>query len=216
MGRQGDFAALTACLGLASPSLLCRRVLCPGRLGLRDHPVTVTDRPLMFPSQFLKSPSAVKMMNRFSLKDHLEEGLTASNPIIRELCQKGLSSFVFQQEKVRGQQSARRRTGHVSGAKGHCHSDPPQHEYETEADSMFLPPPTLTPHSPLTLGSYTSLQQPPASSGPSLEPPSTPPPAQRLPTTASGMGGAIFKCPGHCYRNSSGACLAALFAATAS
>ncbi|XP_054846304.1 maestro heat-like repeat family member 5 [Eublepharis macularius] len=51
--------------------------------------------------EFLKSPSAVKMMNRFSLKDHLEEGLAASNPIIKELCWKGLSSFVFQQEKVK-------------------------------------------------------------------------------------------------------------------
>ncbi|XP_060103441.1 maestro heat-like repeat family member 5 [Heteronotia binoei] len=51
--------------------------------------------------EFLKSPSAVKMMNRFSLKDHLEEGLSASNPVIRELCLKGLSSFVFQQEKVK-------------------------------------------------------------------------------------------------------------------
>lgn len=40
------------------------------------------------------------MMNRFSLKDHLEEGLAASDPIIRDLCQKGLSSFVFQQGKV--------------------------------------------------------------------------------------------------------------------
>ncbi|KAL8206414.1 UNVERIFIED_CONTAM: hypothetical protein K2H54_002634 [Gekko kuhli] len=51
--------------------------------------------------EFLKSPSAVKMMNRFSLKDHLEEGLAASNPVIRELCRKGLSSFVFQEEKVK-------------------------------------------------------------------------------------------------------------------
>lgn len=56
---------------------------------------------VMSPLQFLKSPSAVKMMNRFSLKDHLEEGLAAPNPVIRELCLKGLSSFVFQQEKVR-------------------------------------------------------------------------------------------------------------------
>nr|XP_056711698.1 maestro heat-like repeat family member 5 [Euleptes europaea] len=51
--------------------------------------------------EFLKSPSAVKMMNRFSLKDHLEEGLATSNPVIRELCLKGLSSFVFQQGKVK-------------------------------------------------------------------------------------------------------------------
>ncbi|XP_077157553.1 maestro heat-like repeat family member 5 isoform X2 [Paroedura picta] len=50
--------------------------------------------------EFLKSPSAVKLMNRFSLKDHLKEGLGASSPIIRELCLKGLSSFVFHQEKV--------------------------------------------------------------------------------------------------------------------
>ncbi|XP_066488283.1 maestro heat-like repeat family member 5 [Tiliqua scincoides] len=51
--------------------------------------------------EFLKSPSAVKMMNRFSLRDHLEEGLAASDPVIRDLCQKGLSSFVFQQGKVK-------------------------------------------------------------------------------------------------------------------
>lgn len=58
------------------------------------------------PLQFLKSPSAVKMMNRFSLKDHLEEGLADADPVIRDLCQKGLSSFVFQQGKVRQLQRA--------------------------------------------------------------------------------------------------------------
>ncbi|XP_053111631.1 maestro heat-like repeat family member 5 isoform X7 [Hemicordylus capensis] len=51
--------------------------------------------------EFLKSPSAVKMMNRFSLKDHLEEGVAASNLVIKELCLKGLNSFVFQQGKVK-------------------------------------------------------------------------------------------------------------------
>ncbi|KAJ7327301.1 hypothetical protein JRQ81_017060 [Phrynocephalus forsythii] len=51
--------------------------------------------------EFLKSPSAVKMMNRFSLKEHLEEGMAASNPVIKDLCVKGLRSFVFQQEKVK-------------------------------------------------------------------------------------------------------------------
>ncbi|XP_044284349.1 maestro heat-like repeat family member 5 [Varanus komodoensis] len=51
--------------------------------------------------EFLKSPSAVKMMNRFSLKDHLEEGSAASNPVIKDLCAKGLCSFVFQPEKVK-------------------------------------------------------------------------------------------------------------------
>ncbi|CAI5785031.1 maestro heat-like repeat family member 5 [Podarcis lilfordi] len=51
--------------------------------------------------EFLKSPSAVKMMNRFSLRDHLEEGSAAANPIIKELCLKGLGSFVFQPAKVK-------------------------------------------------------------------------------------------------------------------
>ncbi|XP_048364744.1 maestro heat-like repeat family member 5 [Sphaerodactylus townsendi] len=51
--------------------------------------------------EFLKSPSAVKMMNRFSLKEHLKEGLATANPVIRELCQKGLSNFVFQKGKVK-------------------------------------------------------------------------------------------------------------------
>ncbi|XP_061438958.1 maestro heat-like repeat family member 5 [Rhineura floridana] len=51
--------------------------------------------------EFLKSPSAVKMMNRFSLKDHLEEGSEASSTVIKDLCLKGLSSFVFQHGKVK-------------------------------------------------------------------------------------------------------------------
>ncbi|XP_025030990.1 maestro heat-like repeat family member 5, partial [Python bivittatus] len=51
--------------------------------------------------EFLKSPSAIKMMNRFSLKDHLEEGLAAHNPVVQDLCVKGLNSFVFQQGKVK-------------------------------------------------------------------------------------------------------------------
>nr|XP_020650868.1 maestro heat-like repeat family member 5 [Pogona vitticeps] len=51
--------------------------------------------------EFLKSPSAVKMMNRFNLKEHLQEGMAASNPVIKDLCVKGLCSFVFQQEKVK-------------------------------------------------------------------------------------------------------------------
>ncbi|XP_060135088.1 maestro heat-like repeat family member 5 [Zootoca vivipara] len=51
--------------------------------------------------EFLKSSSAVKMMNRFSLRDHLEEGSAATNPVIKELCLKGLSSFVFQPGKVK-------------------------------------------------------------------------------------------------------------------
>ncbi|XP_063001014.1 maestro heat-like repeat family member 5 [Elgaria multicarinata webbii] len=51
--------------------------------------------------EFLKSPSAVKLMNRFNLKDHLEDGAASSNPVIRDLCVKGLSSFVFQPGKVK-------------------------------------------------------------------------------------------------------------------
>ncbi|XP_078232771.1 maestro heat-like repeat family member 5 [Pogona vitticeps] len=41
------------------------------------------------------------MMNRFNLKEHLQEGMAASNPVIKDLCVKGLCSFVFQQEKVK-------------------------------------------------------------------------------------------------------------------
>ncbi|XP_062998669.1 maestro heat-like repeat family member 5 [Elgaria multicarinata webbii] len=51
--------------------------------------------------EFLKSPSAAKLMNRFNLKDHLEDGAASSNPVIRDLCVKGLSSFVFQPGKVK-------------------------------------------------------------------------------------------------------------------
>ncbi|KAK9398465.1 maestro heat-like repeat family member 5 [Crotalus adamanteus] len=49
--------------------------------------------------EFLKSSSAIKMMNRFSLREHLEEGLAAPNPSVQDLCLKGLNSFVFQQGK---------------------------------------------------------------------------------------------------------------------
>ncbi|XP_070805287.1 maestro heat-like repeat family member 5 [Pituophis catenifer annectens] len=51
--------------------------------------------------EFLKSSSAIKMMNRFSLREHLEEGLAAPNPAVQDLCLKGLNSFVFQQGKVK-------------------------------------------------------------------------------------------------------------------
>ncbi|XP_039189808.1 maestro heat-like repeat family member 5 isoform X2 [Crotalus tigris] len=51
--------------------------------------------------EFLKSSSAIKMMNRFSLREHLEEGLAAPNPSVQDLCLKGLNSFVFQQGKVK-------------------------------------------------------------------------------------------------------------------
>ncbi|KAG8134271.1 hypothetical protein E2320_007399 [Naja naja] len=42
----------------------------------------------------------IEMMNRFSLREHLEEGLAAPNPAVQDLCLKGLNSFVFQQGKL--------------------------------------------------------------------------------------------------------------------
>ncbi|KAJ6658601.1 hypothetical protein lerEdw1_019989 [Lerista edwardsae] len=78
--------------------------------------------------EFLKSPSAVKMMNRFSLKDHLEEGLANADPVIRDLCQKGLSSFVFQQGKAILAEAAQGRRVRASSASHRvtsCGSSPP-------------------------------------------------------------------------------------------
>lgn len=64
------------------------------------QPFANKEKLLLLP-QFLKSSSAIKMMNRFSLREHLEEGLAAHNPLVQDLCLKGLNSFVFQQGKVR-------------------------------------------------------------------------------------------------------------------
>ncbi|KAH0620299.1 hypothetical protein JD844_020497 [Phrynosoma platyrhinos] len=86
------------CLAVALPAKP-PAFLMPPSSHTNTHTYTHTAASLT--PQFLKSPSAIQIMDRCTLKQCLEEEATSSSPAIKDLCLKALRSFIFEPGEVK-------------------------------------------------------------------------------------------------------------------